>query len=116
MTEHSSDQQRQFALNRLKSADYAGHIQEAMRYNRLSSQEYNIVIALMRAVTQGQSQDEWEKELNRTVSVMKNQEPDQKLPHADEPNRYVQMIEHLRDIELWPWGKEEPAAESTSAE
>ena len=111
MTEQSSEQQREFAMNRMKSADYAGHIQEAMRYNRLSAQEYNIVIGLMRAISHGQSQEEWEKDTNRTVSVMRNQEPDQTLPHADLPNRYEQMIEHLRDIALWPWGKETPASE-----
>ena len=85
------------------TAAYSAHIQEAMRYDKLRSSDYHIVMTIMRAVSQGFTEEKWEKEQQSTVSMLTNQPPDKKTPHADAANRYEQTIACFKDLVLWPW-------------
>ena len=85
------------------TAAYSARIQETMRYDKLRSSDYPIVMTIMHAVSQGFTEEEWEKEQQRTVSILSKQPPDKKTPHADAANRYDQTIACFKDLLLWPW-------------
>jgi hypothetical protein len=85
------------------TAAYSARIQEAMRYDKLRSSDYHIVMTIMHAVSQGCTEEKWEKEQQSTVSILANQPPDKKTPHADAANRYEQTIACFKDLGLWPW-------------
>ena len=85
------------------TAAYSARIQEAMRYDKLRSSDYPIVMTIMHAVSQGFTEEEWEKEQQRTVSILTKQPSDKKTPHADAANRYEQTIACFKDLLLWPW-------------
>lgn len=82
---------------------YSAHIQEAMRYNKLSSSDFSFVMALMDGVLQGSSEETWKAEHQRTVKELVNQPPSKSAAHADTANRYEQTIGCLKDLALWPW-------------
>ncbi len=86
-----------------ETAVYSARIQEAMRYDKLRSSDYQIVMTIMHAVSQGLTEEQWEKEQQRTVSILTKQPPDKKTPHADAANRYEQTIACFKDLLLWPW-------------
>ena len=85
------------------TAAYSACIQQAMRYDKLRSSDYPIVMTIMHAVSQGLTEEQWEKEQHRTVSILTKQLPDKKAPHADVANRYAQTIACFKDLLLWPW-------------
>jgi len=85
------------------TAVYSASIQQAMRYDKLRSSDYPIVMTIMHAVSQGFSKEQWEKEQQRTVSILTKQPPDKKTPYADAANRYEQTIACFKDLLLWPW-------------
>jgi hypothetical protein len=74
-----------------------------MRYDKLRSSDYPIVMTIIYAVSQGFSKEQWEKEQQRTVSILTKQPPDKKTPYADAANRYGQTIACFKDLLLWPW-------------
>ena len=85
------------------TAVYSASIQQAMRYDKLRSSDYPIVMTIMHAVSQGFSKEQWEKEQQRTVSILTKQPSDKKTPYADAANRYEQTIACFKDLLLWPW-------------
>ena len=82
---------------------YSAHIQEAMRYDRLPSADYDIVMTLLHAVLHGYSLEKWEEEQKRTVKALTDKPTDKRIHHADASNRYEQTIAILKDLTLWPW-------------
>jgi hypothetical protein len=104
MSKQPSEANTQIPLSRMSdTAIYSARIQEAMRFDKLRSSDYPIVMTIMHAVSQGFSEEQWEKEQQRTVSILTKQPPDKKTPHADTANRYEQTIACFKDLLLWPW-------------
>jgi hypothetical protein len=104
MSKQPSQTDEQISSSRLSdTAAYSARIQEAMRYNKLRPSDYHIVMTIMRAVSQGLTEEKWENEQQSTVNVLTNQPPDEKTPHADAANRYEQTIACFKDLVLWPW-------------
>jgi hypothetical protein len=92
------------AQRRIVSASaYSAHVQEAMRYNRLPSFDYTVVMTLLDAVLQGYTQERWEEVQQRMLQQMIKRTPDNKAPHADTANQYEQIVASLKDLSLWPW-------------
>ncbi len=104
MSKQPPEANTQIALGRKSdTAVYSARIQEAMRYDKLRSSDYPIIMTIMHAVSQGFTEEQWEKEQQRTVSILTKQPPDKKTPHADAANRYKQTIACFNDLALWPW-------------
>ena len=82
---------------------YSARMQEAMRYDKLSIADYRLVMTIMDAISRGFTEEKWQKEQQRTVSVLTQQPPDEKTPHADAVSRYEQMVACFKDLALWPW-------------
>lgn len=74
-----------------------------MRYNKLRSADYPIAMAILNALTQGHTLEQWEEAQQRTVKKLTSQHPDTNRPHADAANRYEQTVRGLQDMTLWPW-------------
>jgi len=104
MSKQPSEANMQILSGRMsETAVYSARIQEAMRYDKLHSSDYQIVMTIMHAVSQGFTEKQWEKEQQRIVSILTKQPPNQKTPHADAANRYEQTIACFKDLVLWPW-------------
>lgn len=82
---------------------YSAYVQEAMRYNKLRSSEYPLVMSILNAVLQGYSEERWKEEQQRPLKALTNQPPDKETFHADAANRYEQTVRCLKDLMLWPW-------------
>jgi hypothetical protein len=82
---------------------YSARVQEAMRYDKLPSSDYSLVMTILHAVLQGYSEERWKEEQQRTVKALTNQPPDKRTSHADAANRYEQTVSCLKDLTLWPW-------------
>ncbi|HLG65381.1 MAG TPA: hypothetical protein VKY19_25850 [Ktedonosporobacter sp.] len=82
---------------------YSTCVQEAMRYDRLSSADYALVMTLLDVVLQGYSEERWKTEQQRLLKGLTEQSPDKSVPHADATNRYEQVVRRLQDLALWPW-------------
>jgi hypothetical protein len=85
------------------SVTYSARIQDVMRYNKLYSSDYPLVMTILRAVAQGHTEERWQEEQQRTLKILAAQPPDKGRPHADAANRYEQIIHGLQDLMLWPW-------------
>jgi hypothetical protein len=85
------------------TAAYSARIQEAMRYDKLRSADYPLVMSIMRAISQGFTEEQWEAEQQSTVRALREKPVDKKLAHTDVASRYEQTIAELKDISLWPW-------------
>lgn len=104
MSEQFSETNKQTHGLKVGDADvYSGHMLEAMRYNQLRSADYHLVMTIMRAVTHGQTEEQWKEENQRTLKALTNQPADKTEPHADASNRYEQTVSVLKDLSLWPW-------------
>lgn len=104
MSTQSSEANERIPLGRMSdTAAYSARIQEAMRYDKLGSSDYPIVLTIMRAVSQGCTEEKWKEEQQSTVSILTHQPPDKTTPHADATNRYEQTIACFKDLVLWPW-------------
>lgn len=104
MSKQFSEIHEQTPQRRLGNATaYSARVQEAMRYDKLRSSEYPIVMTILNAVLQGYSEERWKEEQQRTVKTLTNQSPDKRTSHADAANRYEQTVSNLRDLMLWPW-------------
>lgn len=104
MSEQSSEANEHIPLGRMSdTAAYSAHIQEAMRYDKLATSDYPIVLTIMRAVSQGCTEEKWKEEQLSTVNILTNQPPDKTSLHADAANRYEQTIACFKDLVLWPW-------------
>lgn len=82
---------------------YSAHIQEAMRYVKLRTSDYPLAMSIMRAVSQGFTEEQWEAEQQSAVRALREKPVDKKLAHADAASRYEQTIAGLKDLALWPW-------------
>lgn len=82
---------------------YSARVQEAMRYDKLSSSDYALVMTLLTVVSQGYPEEKWKTEQQRTLKVLTEQPPDKSVPHTDAANRYEQVVRRLQDLMLWPW-------------
>jgi DNA-binding MurR/RpiR family transcriptional regulator len=82
---------------------YSAHIQEAMRYDKLPSASYSLVMTILNAVVQGYTEEMWKEEQQHALKTLINQPTDPKTSHDDLANRYEQTISGLRDLSLWPW-------------
>ncbi|GAC1675767.1 MAG: hypothetical protein NVS9B9_30730 [Ktedonobacteraceae bacterium] len=82
---------------------YSARIQDVMRYNKLYSSDYPLVMTILRAVAQGHTEERWQEEQQRTLKILAAQPPYQGRAHADAANRYDQIIHGLQDLMLWPW-------------
>ena len=85
------------------TAAYSAHIQEAMRYDKLRSSDYPIVMSIMHAVSQGLTEEQWKTEQQNTVGALLNKPPEKEIGHSDAADRYEQTIARLEDLVLWPW-------------
>src|SRR5574337_919148 len=77
---------------------YSARIQEAMRYDKLSSSDYRLAMTIMDAVSKGLTEEKWRQEHHRIVSFLLNQPPDEATPHVDVTNRYEQMVACFKDL------------------
>lgn len=103
MSKQFSETNEQAYERRVGNANaYSAHVQEAMRYDRLRSADYPLVMTILEAVSRGSSEERW-KEEQRAVKLLIDQPPDKGISHADEANRYEQMVHRLKDLTLWPW-------------
>ena len=82
---------------------YSARLQEAMRYNKLPSSDYSLVMTILNAVSRGYTEKRWREEQERTLKALTNQPPDKNTFHADAANRYEQLVSCLGDLALWPW-------------
>lgn len=82
---------------------YSASVQEALRYNKLRSSEYPLVMSILSAVLRGDSEEKWREEQERPLKALTNQSPDKGTFHADAANRYEQAVSNLKDLTLWPW-------------
>ena len=104
MSEQFFDTNAQSAKRRVGDASsYSALIQEAMRYDKLPSASYSLVMSLLNAVAQGYGEEQWREEGQRVVQTLSNQLADPKAAHADLANRYEQTVRTLKDLALWPW-------------
>jgi type I site-specific restriction endonuclease len=103
-SEHFAETDKQTFKARVgAAAEYSASIQEAMRHNRLRSSDYPLVMSILRAITQGHSEEQWKKENQRALKTLINQPTEQTEPHADATDRYEQTASILKEINLWPW-------------
>lgn len=93
----------QQSMSRSRASAYSAHIQEAMRYDRLHSSEYLLVMTILHAVLEGYTRERWQEEQQRSLKALEHQQPDPRTAHADEANRYEQIVRCLEDLLLWPW-------------
>jgi hypothetical protein len=82
---------------------YSARIQEAMRYDKLSSSDYHLAMTIMEAVSRGLTEQKWRQEQHKAISFLINRLPDEAAPHVDVANRYEQMVACFKDLFLWPW-------------
>lgn len=82
---------------------YSARIQEVMRYNKLRSAEYPLVMTILSAITQGYTEEKWQEVQQRSLKALANQPSDKKAAHADATNLYEQLVSNLKDLTLWPW-------------
>lgn len=82
---------------------YSARIQEAMRYDKLSSSDYRLVMTIRHAISQGLTEEQWKEVQHKTVNLLINQPADEAMPHAEAANRYEQMVASFKGLLLWPW-------------
>jgi hypothetical protein len=78
---------------------YSAHIQEAMRYDKLGSLDYSMVLTILHAVAQGWTEEQWKQEQH----MLSQQPADKTGSYADASNRYEQARAYFKDLALWPW-------------
>ena len=104
MNKQSTEENEQMPASRMTAtAAYSARIQEAMRYEKLRSSDYPLVMSIMRAVSQGFTEEQWKTEQQSIVRALREKPADQQLAHADAACRYEQMIAGIKDLALWPW-------------
>ncbi len=81
---------------------YSAHMQEAMRYNRLSSADYSLVMAIFHAISEGETEEQWkEQQQRRKILHLPSSESDVSSLAADDEHK--QLVLRLKDLLLWPW-------------
>lgn len=82
---------------------YSASIQEAMRFDRLRSSDYQLVMTILHAVLQGYTEERWQEEQQQPLNALRQQSTDPRINHADAVDRYEQTVSCLKDLRLWPW-------------
>lgn len=104
MSEQVFETNEQSSKRRIGAASaYSARVQEAMRYDKLPSADYSLVMTILDAVAKGYTEEQWKEGQERIVATLINQPTDPKISHADLDNRYEQTVSCLRDLSLWPW-------------
>jgi hypothetical protein len=103
MSKQFSETHEPSANRRIDASAYSARVQEAMRYDKLPSSSYSLVMTILNAVSRGYSYEKWQEEQQRALKILTDLPPDPKTAHADVENRYEQAISCLQDISLWPW-------------
>ena len=104
MSKQFSEVSEQMPSSRIgRAAAYSIRIQEVMRYDKLSSAEYPLVMTILRAVREGHTEEKWQEEQKRSLKVLADKLPDKGIAHADAANRFEQAVCCLKDQALWPW-------------
>jgi hypothetical protein len=86
-----------------RTVAYSARIQEAMRYNKLRSAEYPLVMTILSAIARGHTEEKWHEEQELSLKALANQPSDKNAAHADATNLYEQLVSNLKDLTLWPW-------------
>ena len=89
--------------NMSSASAYSARIQEAMRYDKLRSADYLLVMTILHAVLHGYTEAQWQDEQQRSVQVLRQQSPERGRSHTDAADRYEQTVRCLEDLRLWPW-------------
>jgi hypothetical protein len=95
--EKHSQQQRMTA-----ASAYSARMQEAMRYNRLSSADYPLVMAILHAISQGETEEQW-KEQQQRRKVLRPPSAERDLLSIPADDEHKQLVQRLKDLMLWPW-------------
>ena len=104
MSKQFSEVSEQMPSSRIgRAAAYSIRIQEVMRYDKLSSAAYPLVMTILRAVGEGYTEEKWQEEQKRPLKALTDQLPDKGTAHADAANRFEQAVCCLKDQALWPW-------------
>jgi hypothetical protein len=104
MSEQFSEGSEQPSQRSMGNASaYSAHIQEAMRYDKLRSADYVLVMTILHAVSQGYTEEQWQDEHQRALQALRQQPPEEGRPHADAADHYEQTVRRLKDLLLWPW-------------
>jgi hypothetical protein len=104
MTEQLSEIPEQpFQRNMSSASAYSAHIQEAMRYDKLRSADYVLVMTILHAVLQGYTEEQWQDEQQRALQTLRQQPPEKGRSNADAAYHYEQTVHYLKDLLLWPW-------------
>lgn len=104
MSQHIFELNGQSFKRRIGEASaYSACIQEAMRYDKLSSSNYALVMTILHALVRGYTEEQWQEEQQQALKTLINQSTDPKTAHADLANRYEQTVGGLKDLSLWPW-------------
>ncbi|HLZ57382.1 MAG TPA: hypothetical protein VKR06_10585 [Ktedonosporobacter sp.] len=86
-----------------RAAAYSARIQEVMRYDKLSSSDYPLVMTILSALSQGYTEEQWKEEQQRRIQLLLHQPAQKEISHADAANRYEQTVLSLKHLTLWPW-------------
>jgi rhamnogalacturonyl hydrolase YesR len=104
MSKQFTETNEQPSQRRISNASaYSAHIQEAMRYDKLSSSAYYLVMTILSAVSKGYTEERWREEQQRTLEALTNQSPDKGASHTNTVDYYEQAARRLKDLMLWPW-------------
>lgn len=82
---------------------YSARVQEAMRYDRLRSSDYPLVMAILHAVSQGYTEATWKEEQQRRRKIFLQPSSEKEIPPADTDSDYEQLVLRLKALMLWPW-------------
>ncbi|GHO93806.1 hypothetical protein KSF_038540 [Reticulibacter mediterranei] len=95
--EHSRQQ-------RMRDASaYSARLQEVMRYNRLPSSDYPFAMAILRAISQGDTEEKWKEALQQRRKISLSPSPEKESSSADTDDDYTRLVLRLKSLTLWPW-------------
>jgi ketol-acid reductoisomerase len=82
---------------------YSAHLQEAMRYNRLSTSGYTLVMTILRAISQGDTEEKWREEQQQKRKILPHPSVEKETLSVSTDDDYKQLVHSLKDLMLWPW-------------
>ena len=97
-TEEHSQQQRM-----RDASAYSALLQEVMRYNRLPSSDYPFAMAILRTISQGDTEEKWKEALQQRRKISRSPSTEKESSSADTDDDYAQLVLRLKGLMLWPW-------------
>jgi hypothetical protein len=82
---------------------YSARLQEVMRYNRLPSSDYPFAMAILRAISQGDTEEKWKEAFQQRRKISRYPSPEKESSSADTDNDFAQLVLRLKGLMLWPW-------------